>query len=182
MWRVGSRTEQRKRKLGEVVARFSRQPGKRPLPCTRGRHARVAECLQCGRPGGGGGDGRVWKRVVPRWEEGRCPGCGRGRVSWSTPRSRVRGRRCLCSAFSGGEGRCPWCSLGCFSQRGRCPCMSPYAGHGKVLGVVVVGGQRRRAVRWQAGGSRRLPELDEARRGCVMEYGVKLGDASAGVR
>ena len=60
--------------------------------------------------------------------------------------------------------------------------MSPYAGHGKLLGVVVVGGQRRRAVRWQAGGSRRLPELDEARKGCVVEYGVKLGDASAGVR
>ncbi|CAK9089499.1 unnamed protein product, partial [Durusdinium trenchii] len=50
--------------------------------------------------------------------------------------------------------------------------------HGKLLGVVVVGGQRRRAVRWQAGGSRRLPELDEARKGCVVEYGVKLGDAS----
>ena len=30
MWRVGSRTEQRKRKLGEVMASFSRQPGKRP--------------------------------------------------------------------------------------------------------------------------------------------------------
>ena len=32
----------------------------------------MAECLQCGRPGGGG------KRVVPRLEEGRCPGCGEG--------------------------------------------------------------------------------------------------------
>ena len=30
MWRVGSRTEQCKRKLGQVVARFSRQRGKRP--------------------------------------------------------------------------------------------------------------------------------------------------------
>ena len=90
------------------------------------------------------------------------------------PSGRVRGSRCLCYAFPGGEGRCPWCSLGRFSQRGRC--------HGKLLGVVVVGGKRRRAVRWQAGGSRRLPELDEARKGCVVEYGVKLGDASAGVR
>ena len=62
------------------------------------------------------------------------------------------------------------------------PYMSPYAGHGKLLGVVVVGGERRRAVFWQAGGSRRLPELDEARKGCVVECGVKLGDASAGVR
>ena len=28
------------------------------------------------------------------------------------------------------------------SQRGRCPCMSLRAGHGKLLGVVVVGGRR----------------------------------------
>ena len=45
----------------------------------------------------------------------------------------------------------------------------------KLLGVVVVGGKRRRAVFWQAGGSRRLPELDvpPARR---REYnnGIKL--------
>ena len=27
----------------------------------------------CSAVGRGGGDGRVWKRVVPRWEEGRCP-------------------------------------------------------------------------------------------------------------
>ena len=60
--------------------------------------------------------------------------------------------------------------------------MSPYAGHGKLLGVVVVGGKRRRAVFWQAGGSRRLLELDEARKGCVVECGVELGNASAGVR
>ena len=60
--------------------------------------------------------------------------------------------------------------------------MSPRAGHGKLLGVVVVGGRRRRAVFRQAGASRRLLELDEARKGCVVKYGVKLGDASAGVR
>ena len=137
----------------------------------------MAECLQCGRPG----------------EEGGTEGCGRVgfpgaplepnagvEKSPRHPSCRVRGGRCLCCALPAGEGRCPWCLLGRVSQRGRCPC--PYAGHGKLLGVVVVSGKRRRAVFWEAGGSGRLLELDEARKGCVVECGVKLGNASAGVR
>ena len=81
------------------------------------------------------------------------------------PSRQGRDSRCLCYAFPGGDGRCLWCSLGCFSQRGCCPCMSPYAGHGKVLGLGVVGGRRPRAVFWQVGGSRRLLEQHEARKG-----------------
>ena len=107
------------------------------------------------------------------------------------PSRRVRGSRCLCYAFPGREGRCPWCSLSRVSQRGRCPCMSPCAVHGKLLGVVVVGGRRRRAVFWQAGGSRRLPELDEARKGvacrpcrvrCVLRAVAEQGAAHGTTR
>ena len=136
----------------------------------------MAECLQCGRPGGEGGTegcGSGWfhgRRKDVAVDVGRVgfpgapfePNAGVEK-SPRRPSCRVRGSRCLCCAFPAGEGRCPWCLLGRVSQRGRCPCMSPYAGHGKLFGVVVVSGKRRRAVfAWQAGGSRRLLELDEA--------------------
>ena len=52
--------------------------------------------------------------------------------------------------------------------------------HGNLLGLVVVGGGRRRAVFWQAGGSRRLPEQDEARKGVAYRPGRARGVLGAG--
>ena len=83
--------------------------------------ARVAECLQCGRPGGRGGTegcGSGWfhgrrKDVAPDVGRVGFPGAPLEQnagveKSPRHPSCRVRGSRCLCCAFPAGEGRCPW--------------------------------------------------------------------------
>ena len=89
----------------------------------RAARARVAECLQCGRPGGGTegcGSGRLKDIALDVGMVG-FPGAPleQNAGAEKSPRHasrRVRGSRCLCYAFPGGEGRCPWCfetTIGC---------------------------------------------------------------------